>query len=966
MTSFPGYGDQLTGGGSPAPWPAAIAGEADVIDRCVNMPCTIPPVCQVAHVVQCDNRLAMPTVVGRHPERARIAECLDTGRAGSRLLLIMGEAGAGKTTMLAEAVGRARALGMTVLSGAATRLSDDVPFAAVLPVIRRIVHRHELAGFLGTETVPVAAMYEAVIEGCERLAERGPVLVTVEDLHWSDTASVDLLSVLAVAAVPGVTLAVTLRDDEAPAIPRLARFVADTARLPGTEALQLGPLSDEEAVELVRAAGLTDPAQVLAGTGRIPLLVEEAIRRRIEGLAPIAGQAAEVLSDRVSQLDSAALDLVNVIAIRGRPTRLDLAAVILDREASALHTSAERARAKAVLVDTGRGLDFRHALFGETWRDRMLTDQRRQWHRRIATALEHQPDSDHAEIAAHFQQAGELGHTFEHAVSAAHLAWRAQSKGDTLSLLEIALGTGVVDDSVASRYDLLSWAATCAYALGEHQRAIDHAVEALDIAATSEQTIAALDLLGWLYFGYSKSTESRHSFEAASRMITSHTPPALEARVLAGNVMIQFWETITDEGFGQLRRMADRSWQLATLAGDRRATSLAAAALAASEIEEDKATERFVEALEAAEAADDAITWGFAAVMVVVSLQSRAAWREVVEWGERLIRRALARGQLSDHAVLQALTADNYLELGDTSRAEALLDAASRRNLTGRALFLALAPQARCAMYAGRLDEAERIVRSLDDVVLDVPEDQSNRDVLNELEAIIALTRKRPLDAAAIMLGETSHFLLVYPRVLVEAALAIRAGTSASPELSSAIEQAIDGFETLPFLPPAQVANERAEFSRLRGSDPDLWSEAARLWSQTGGRRLAAYCRLRQCEALLSAGKPRSECRRLWQHVRGEADAMGDALLMAQLDELAERAGFGDRIEVELPLSARELDVLRLIAHGYTNSQIGDELFISAKTAGAHVSNILAKLGVARRIDAAAVAHRLGLFAEHE
>lgn len=937
-----------------------------MIDRCVDLSRTIPPVCQVAHVVQCDNRLAMPTIVGRHPERERIAECLDTGRTSSRLLLIMGEAGAGKTTLLAETVERARSMEMTVLSGAASRLSEDVPFAAMLPVIRRVVRREELAGFLGTRSSPMAAMYEAAIAGCERLVRRHPVLIIVEDLHWSDTASVDLLSVLAVAAVPGVILAVTLRDDEAPGIPRVARFVADTVRLPGTEELRLGPLSEDEAAELVYGAGLTDVETVLVGTGRIPLLVEEAIRRSIEGMAPITGHAAEVLADRVSQLDSAALDLVNVIAIRGRPTHLDLAAAILDREASALHTSAERARAKAVLVDTGRGLDFRHALFGETWRDRMLDHQRRDWHRRIAAALEHQLDSDHAEIAAHFQQAGDLGRTFEHAVSAAHLAWRAQSKGDTFSLVEIALGTGVVDDSVATRYDLLSWAATCAYALGEHQRAIDHAVEALDIATTTEQTIAALDLLGWLYFGYSKSTESHRSFTRAARMITADTPSTLEARVLAGNVMIQMWETITDEGFAALRDIAERSWELAARSQDLRAMSLAAAALAASEADEEKLPDRFVEALTAAEAADDSITWSFAAAMVVISLESRAAFQESAEWGERLIRRALARGQLSDHAVLQALTAHSYLEMGDTARAEMLFEAASRRNLSGRALFLARAHQAELDMYAGRLDEAERIVRSLDDVVLDAPEDQSNRDVLNEIEAIIALARKRPLDAATFFLNETGVYMRSYPQVMVEASLAIKAGGPVSEQLRTAVDVAVSGYVKQPFMPPARLVNDDAEFSRLHASNPQLWSEAARLWSQTGARRRAAYCRLRQCEALLSYGQPRAECRRLWQQVRAEADAMGDALLMAQLDELAERAGFGDRIEVDLPLSARELEVLRLIAHGYTNSQIGDELFISAKTAGAHVSNILAKFGVARRIDAAAVAHRLGLFAEDE
>jgi DNA-binding CsgD family transcriptional regulator len=65
----------------------------------------------------------------------------------------------------------------------------------------------------------------------------------------------------------------------------------------------------------------------------------------------------------------------------------------------------------------------------------------------------------------------------------------------------------------------------------------------------------------------------------------------------------------------------------------------------------------------------------------------------------------------------------------------------------------------------------------------------------------------------------------------------------------------------------------------------------------------------------------------------------------------------------ELGLTAREHDVLALVAEGRSNRQIAEALFISAKTASVHVSNILAKLGVGSRVEAAAVAHRLGLLA---
>jgi DNA-binding NarL/FixJ family response regulator len=106
------------------------------------------------------------------------------------------------------------------------------------------------------------------------------------------------------------------------------------------------------------------------------------------------------------------------------------------------------------------------------------------------------------------------------------------------------------------------------------------------------------------------------------------------------------------------------------------------------------------------------------------------------------------------------------------------------------------------------------------------------------------------------------------------------------------------------------------------------------------------------------------------------AEGLGARLLVAEIDGLARRA----RIELALPeaapdgpalvptappdelgLTPREREVLALVADGRTNRQIAEALFISNKTASVHVSNILAKLGVANRGEAAAVAHRLRL-----
>jgi len=118
------------------------------------------------------------------------------------------------------------------------------------------------------------------------------------------------------------------------------------------------------------------------------------------------------------------------------------------------------------------------------------------------------------------------------------------------------------------------------------------------------------------------------------------------------------------------------------------------------------------------------------------------------------------------------------------------------------------------------------------------------------------------------------------------------------------------------------------------------------------------------CEAMLSSGVAKVEVEPVWRSASEDAAELGAVLLARDLRDLGDRAGFAGVARPELPLTAREFEVLRLVAEGRTSSQIGEELFISPKTAGAHVSNILTKLGVSRRIDAAGIARRLGLYTD--
>jgi DNA-binding CsgD family transcriptional regulator len=167
----------------------------------------------------------------------------------------------------------------------------------------------------------------------------------------------------------------------------------------------------------------------------------------------------------------------------------------------------------------------------------------------------------------------------------------------------------------------------------------------------------------------------------------------------------------------------------------------------------------------------------------------------------------------------------------------------------------------------------------------------------------------------------------------------------------------------------------QAERSRLEGaSDPDRWQVAAAAWERLQRPFEAAYARFRQAEALLAGGAAREQAEAALRSAHRTAVALGAAPLRREIELLAQRGRLHLQEPVDeaatskvsspvasLGLTQREAEVLALVAEGRTNRQIGQALFITPKTAGVHVSRILAKLGVAGRGEAAAIAHQLGL-----
>jgi DNA-binding CsgD family transcriptional regulator len=161
-----------------------------------------------------------------------------------------------------------------------------------------------------------------------------------------------------------------------------------------------------------------------------------------------------------------------------------------------------------------------------------------------------------------------------------------------------------------------------------------------------------------------------------------------------------------------------------------------------------------------------------------------------------------------------------------------------------------------------------------------------------------------------------------------------------------------------------------AERFRQRRSDVAAWAAAAAAWERLGQPYRVAYAGFRQAEALLAGGGDRKLAAEALSRAADITGRVGARPLDAEVTALARRArlhlGPPAATECQAPadragLTSREAEVLALVAAGRSNRQIAQALFISPKTASVHVSNILAKLGASTRVEAAAMAHRLGL-----
>ena len=386
-------------------------------------------------------RSARGLLVGREREQALLREHLAAMLAGrGGVTLVSGAAGVGKTTLVSWLSGEAMKAGALVLWGYAYDLSLTPPYGPwaeiaghyqvtkQAPPFPPFLRDAQALAALGSQERLLAEVTEFFIS----LAKLRPLVLILEDLHWADQASLDLLRVLTrgIVEIPLLVL-VTYRDDELALSHPLSQLLPLLVREARAERLILHGLDDDalrrlvstwyalacsEEDRLVRYLLQHAEGNPLYTTELLRTLEEQAILQRgdeawqLGDLTQVLVPALvrQVIELRLGQLDQETRWLLQVAAVIGPEVSLNRWSVVTRADAAAIERAVEQALDSGLVLETPRGgLRFSHAMVREALYTSVNPTRRRIWHRRVAETLAERSNPDPDLVAHHFHQAGD-------------------------------------------------------------------------------------------------------------------------------------------------------------------------------------------------------------------------------------------------------------------------------------------------------------------------------------------------------------------------------------------------------------------------------------------------------------------------------------------------------------------------------------------------------------------------------
>ncbi len=857
-------------------------------------------------------------------------------------------------------------------------------------------------------------LFEALLELLQLLGEERPVVLVVEDLHWADRSTRAFTAFLA-RSLRGerVLFLFSYRSDELHRRHPLLALLSELDHGERTRRVAIAPWGREELGEAladILGAAPRDEllARLYARAEGNPLYTEELLAAGLDGRGGAPQSLRDAFMLRLERLSTEAQCALRVLAVAGRADE-ELLATVAALQTPAL-TAALREAVEGRVVQAGADgrFAFRHALLREVAYEDLLPGERAALHLGLAHALDQRygrRDQDTAQIAAavaaHAQAAGERPLALRAAVLAADGASAMHAHGEAADLIERALESWphVEDPEGVSGIDHVELLIRGAR---EHdhndqptraESMLRSALAELDEQAEPGRTAIVLERLARAQWGLARGEQALVTGRRALELLPAGREDAARASVLA-------WLARTTLLRGRYREAVEaarEALEIVTASGagtdlESHLRNTLGMALVGSGAREDGIAELRASLKLARESG---VKWAAASAyanladLLLLSGRTRESLAVALEGVAEV-----PTNMRGEHLWLGTSVAETAFALGDWTLAARSLDVEAAR-FEGRWLMHLRLRQAELALGVGRLQEARRALDEIESLVSRTLEPQFHASFGLSLADLLRrggeLERAREaldqaLDRIELCTDDAMRVTAIAAAgVAVEADLAQRArdqgdATTLREALQRAeihLARARAAAQSAGPVEAVWVQTAEAEFGRANGADdPALWALAAGGWEQIDRPYLAARVRLRQAESHVEHGE-REQAKDALEAACSAAASLGAEWLLAELASLAARArlalapqprGASAAPSVGEParadpfgLTARELEVLRLVARGATNREIGRELFMAEKTASVHVSRILAKLDVRTRTQAAAVAHRTGL-----
>jgi DNA-binding CsgD family transcriptional regulator len=986
------------------------------------------------------SRVTSTRLVGRTGELAELEAALHEAAEGHpSLAFLAGESGVGKSRLLAELEARARgSMGATVIGGDAVELGEgELPYAPLVGALRPLarnddpvlaelspVTRAELATLIPElarrDDTPAAPgrdddergsaqrrLFEALLSLLERLGQRGPVILALEDVHWADRSTRAFLAFLARSLCDEPVLVVlTYRSDEMHRRHPLRPLLAELERAPRARRIDLRRFHRDELAEQLEDILGAPPAPDLVDrlferSEGNPLFAEELLASGLDGRGGLPPTLRDALMVRVERLPEHAQEVLRFLAA-GRRLDHGLLADATGMEPRELREALREAVAGHIVVVDDEGWHtFRHALLREVIVDDLLPGERSELHLQLAHAFERREAEGArgawvaARIAEHYRAAQDQPAELAAAVRAAERNDDVRAHGEAAALLDrvLELWDRVPDaegHAGVSRVELLLRAARDHHRASDDARAVtlmERAVAELDAAAEPRRVAVVLGELAGMRWTLGRGEAARETLARALELLEGDPPSRERARILVDQVRF----SMLQGRYAQTRDAAAAALAEIDAAG---ADELYAPVLNRLGIALMCDGEPELGAKTLRDALDLARRAGLQDAMAVTSANLADGLHLLGRSAEALEVALRGLEELEDPRArttrwLAAQAGEIAFALGDWEQAEARI--LRPPPAAGIHRVNALLREAELALGRGELDRAQRLLDEDSRLIATTLEPQFIGGVgtaqaeLERREGNLEAAREIveiALDRLEFCTDDVRFLSQVAAvGVTVEADIAERARDLGD---DAAREDALERLEPLLLRVEAAAIDERpieaahlltatAEAGRARGEpDPDAWAAAAQAWADASRPYAEAQARQREAEAHVAAGDRDASAVAAGTALR-IARGLGAAWLVAEAEGLAARARL--RLEAEdddgtegapsadepFGLTPRERQVLALVARGATNREIGAELYMAEKTASVHVSRILSKLGVRSRTEAAAVAHRHGL-----